>query len=139
MKHVKENDKSQEVKQFVNTNDEDFEGMYGGRPYVVKKGKALLLPEYLAIHLSKQLSYKTLMKKASAVEQESIERGDKNVKSPSVSQAEIDEYAKGMVKYVAPEPVEVAKKEIKEEAEAKVGEIEKEFEDLKKKTRRKKK
>lgn len=136
--HVKRNDKSQVVKVFKNTDTEDFVGMYGGKEFVVGAGKSVAHPEYLALHLARQLAYKMILRENQKIEDASIERGDKDIKTKLVEPDKVEELAKSMISnLLLPEEPE-KKKETGEESEKPKEKEEEEFEDVEAKKPKKK-
>ena len=51
-----------EVVTFINIDDEDFAGLFGGKQYPVKKNEVKQFPRFLADHFAKQLGVKILIK-----------------------------------------------------------------------------
>lgn len=128
-KHIKRNDKSYIVKQFKNIDEEEFVGMYGGQEYRLGAGKSIALSEFLAVHLARQLAYKMIMRENLEIEEASLERGDKNVKTKLVEEEPLAALAKSMISNVVLPEVEEEKVKKKEKLEE--GEKEEEFEDAK--------
>lgn len=48
---------------FTNTDDDDFEGMWGGKAKEIKSGETIMVPRFLAEHYAKQLADKILLRK----------------------------------------------------------------------------
>lgn len=101
-----------ELKTFTNIDSEDFEGMYGGSPIIVKAGESKPFTETIAKHLAGQLAYKI-----------AVRGGDG--KNP-LDQNVMDRLALTMVSKLTL-PVETPKVVVEEKVETK----EPEFEDLK--------
>ena len=53
---------SEDVKNFTNTDEEDFEGMYGGEVILLRRGQTKAYTERKAKHLARQLVYKILLR-----------------------------------------------------------------------------
>jgi len=50
------------VKNFTNIDEEDFEGMYGGEPIILRRGQTKAFTETVAKHLAGQLAEKILVR-----------------------------------------------------------------------------
>ena len=51
------------VKNFTNIDEEDFEGMYGGKTQIIRRGQTKQFSEKIANHFAGQLIYKILVRK----------------------------------------------------------------------------
>ena len=51
------------VLNFTNIDEEDFEGMYGGKTELIRRGQTKAFPAKIAKHFAEQLVYKILVKK----------------------------------------------------------------------------
>ena len=113
---------------FKNIDDEDFTHQFHGEQITVEAGELKILPAKVANHLAKHLAYKILIKEAQKIEDESIEKGDKNIKTKSVGADEQEALAKTMISEVV-QPEKPEEKEKVSVGEEKPEEKE-EFEDL---------
>jgi hypothetical protein len=65
-----------EVITFANIDDVDFEGIWGGKTYIVKAKEIKMFPKFLADHFAKQLAVKICIKKAKSWDNESPDLKD---------------------------------------------------------------
>jgi hypothetical protein len=88
-----------EVINFTNIDGKDYEGMWGGIPYLIKARETKQFPRYLAEHFAKHLAIKLLLREAKDFGEDNLER---------------IEYVKQILGQVVTE-AEVAKEEVPEE------------------------